>query len=127
MLFIALATSTLPHYAMVILIPFLAEHDHKSMKSFEIGILIAAATAGSLSSSRFTEPLISMLGTKWTIQTSFLLMVVASFAMWLVTYITNDSEFMTLCFVSRFLFGFGSGLLREVILIARALGKKNDK
>ena len=88
---------------------------------------MAASTAGSLSASRFTEPLISKLGTKWTIQMSFLLMVVASFALWLVTYMTNDSEFMAMCFLSRFVFGFGSGLLREVILIARALGKKMDK
>ena len=47
-------------------------------------------------------------------------MVTASFAFWLVTYLHNDSEFMAFAFLSRFVYGFGSGLLRSVIMIARA-------
>ena len=54
-------------------------------------------------------------------------MVVASFAFWMVTYQTNDSDFMAFAFLSRFLFGFGAGLLRSVIMIARAQSKKGRK
>ena len=54
-------------------------------------------------------------------------MVVASFAFWIVAYTPNDSEFMSFAFLSRFLFGFGSGLLRSVIMIARAQSKKGKK
>mmetsp|Transcript_10548 Transcript_10548/g.12490 ORF Transcript_10548/g.12490 Transcript_10548/m.12490 type:complete len:121 (+) Transcript_10548:558-920(+) len=54
-------------------------------------------------------------------------MVAASFAFWLVTSVVNDSEFMAFMFLSRFLFGFGSGLLRSVIIIARAQSKKGQK
>ena len=115
------------HFAMIILIPFICTYDHPMIKSYEIGILLASATAGELIASRFTEPAISKLGTKWSIQLGFMFMVVASFAFWLVTYTPNDSEFMAFAFLSRFLFGFGSGLLRSVIMIARAQSKKGKK
>ena len=120
MLFIALASSTMQHFAMIILIPFICTYDHKLIKSYEIGILLASATTGELIASRFTEPSISKIGIKWSIQLGFMFMVTASFAFWVVTYTTNDSEFMSLAFLSRFLYGFGSGLLRSVIMIARA-------
>ena len=47
-------------------------------------------------------------------------MIISSFAFWLATYNENASDFMTMGFVFRFLFGFGAGLLRSVITIARA-------
>lgn len=81
------------------------------MQSYEIGILIASATAGQLSASRFTEPAINKLGTKWAIQLSFLFLVAASFAFWFVSQIINDSDFMVYAFMSRFMYGFGAGLL----------------
>ena len=124
MLFLALASSTMQHFAMVILIPFMATYDHADVKSFEIGILIGAAWAGSMIAGRFTEPAISKMGTKWAMQLAFLFMCASSFAFWLVTSIVNDSEFMAFTFLSRFLFGIGSGLLRSVIIIARAQSKK---
>ena len=55
-LFLALASSTMQHFAMVILIPFLCSYDHVEIKSYEIGILLAAATGGELIAARFTEP-----------------------------------------------------------------------
>ena len=82
--------------------------------------MLASATAGEIIASRFTEPSISRIGTKWSIQVSFLFMVTASFAFWLVTYLHNDSEFMAFAFLSRIVYGFGAGLLRSVIMIARA-------
>jgi len=54
-------------------------------------------------------------------------MVVSSFAFWFVTHIHNDSEFMALGLISRFVYGFGVGLLRSVIIIARAQSKKGKK
>ena len=81
---------------------------------------MASATAGELIASRFTEPSISKYGTKWSIQVSYLFMIISSFAFWLATYNENASDFMTMGFVFRFLFGFGAGLLRSVITIARA-------
>jgi len=65
MLFLALASSTMQHFAMVILIPFMAAYEHDEVKSFEIGLLIGSAWAGSLIAGRFTEPAISKMGTKW--------------------------------------------------------------
>ena len=127
MLFIALASATMQHYAMIILIPFMCTHDHSSIQSYEIGILIAAATAGELISRRFTEPSISKLGTRYAIQLGFFLMVVGSFAFWLVSYITNDSNFTSLAFLARFIFGCGSGLLRSIVIVAHALSKKSDQ
>lgn len=105
---------------MIVLIPFLCTYDHPLIQSYEIGILLASATAGELMASRFTEPSISKIGTKWSIQLGFMFMVVASFAFWMGTYVVNDSDFMAFAFMSRFLFGFGSGILRSVIMIARA-------
>lgn len=67
MLFVALASSTMQHFAMVILIPFMSKYDHAEVKSYEIGILIAASWAGQLIATRFTEPSISKLGTRWAI------------------------------------------------------------
>ena len=95
--------------------------------SYEIGILLASATAGELTASRFTEPAISKIGSKWSIQLGFVFMVTASFAFWMVTYIENTSNFMVMAFLSRLTFGFGSGLLRSVIMIARAQSKKGKK
>ena len=54
-------------------------------------------------------------------------MIVSSFAFWGATYISNDEQFMLWAFVSRFSFGIGSGLLRAVIMIARAQSKKGKK
>ena len=54
-------------------------------------------------------------------------MVASSFAFWLVAYTTNDSDFMAMAFLSRFVFGLGSGLTRSVIMIARAQSKKGKK
>ena len=94
------------------------------MASYEVGILIAAAWAGGLIAPRFTEPAISKMGTKWSIQLGFLLMVAASFAFWFNTSIQNDSNFVAFAFFSRFMFGLGAGLLRSVIIVARAQSKK---
>lgn len=127
MLFCALACATMQHYAMIIIIPFLCKFDHKGMESVEIGILIAAATAGELVCARLTEPSISRLGTKYSVQLGFLLMIVGSFAFWFSSYVVNDSNFMILAFLTRFMFGCGSGLLRSVILVARALSKKSNQ
>ena len=55
-------------------------------------------------------------------------MVASSFAFWLiVAKVKNDSEFLTYAFMSRFAFGAGAGLLRMVILIARAQSKKGRR
>jgi len=127
MIFLALASSTMQHFAMVILIPFLCAYEHKEVKSYEIGVLIAAAWAGSLIASRFTEPTISKMGTKWAIQLAFLFMMSASLAFWFITGVVNDSEFTAGAFFSRFTFGFGAGLLRSVLIVARAQSKKGQK
>ena len=128
MLFLALATSTMQHFAMVILIPFICTYSDSfksTIKSYEIGIILATATAGELTANRLLEPCISKLGTKWSIQLSFLLMTASSFAFWqVVAKIKNDSEFLVFAFVIRFAFGVGSGLLRSVLMIARAQSKK---
>jgi len=108
------------HFAMVILIPFMCHYEHSYVKSYEIAILLAASWAGQLIATRFTEPAISKLGTKWAIQLAFIFMVAASFSFWLTSTIVNDSSFTALAFLSRFTFGFGAGLLRSVIIIARA-------
>ena len=48
-------------------------------------------------------------------------MVVSSLAFWkVVEKVDNSSEFMTLAFMCRFIFGIGAGLLRSVIMVARA-------
>ena len=67
MLFIALACSTMQHFAMIILIPFICAFEHSEIKSYEIGIIMVSSTAGELISSRFTEPSISKIGSKWAI------------------------------------------------------------
>ena len=67
MLFLALASSTMQHFAMVILIPFICSQDHEDVKSYEIGLLIASAWAGGMIAPRFTELAISKMGTKWAI------------------------------------------------------------
>lgn len=54
-------------FAMIILIPFICNYDHTEIKSYEIGVLLAASVSGELIASRFTEPSISRLGTKWSI------------------------------------------------------------
>lgn len=126
-LFLALASSTMQTFAMIILIPFICFYDHTEIKSYEIGILLAASVSGELIASRFTEPSISRLGTKWSIQLAFLFIVAASFAFWLVTHLTNDSDFMALGLLTRFVYGFGAGLIRSVIIIARAQSKKGKK
>ena len=90
--------------------------------------MLAAATAGELAANRVLEPSISKFGTKWSIQLGFLSMVASSFAFWLVVAkVKNDSEFLTYAFMSRFAFGAGAGLLRMVILIARAQSKKGRR
>ena len=124
MLFLALATSTMQHFAMVILIPFICTYNDSfksTIKSYEIGIILATATAGELTANRLLEPCVSKLGTKWSIQLSFLLMTASSFAFWrVVAKVKNDSEVLMFAFVIRFAFGVGSGLLRSVLMIARA-------
>ena len=127
MLFLSLASSTMQHFAMVIIIPFTCFYEHNQVKSYEIGILIAASWAGHLIASGFTELSISKLGTRWAIQLSFIFMMVASFALWLVVGISNDSEFTAFAFLCRFTFGFGAGLLRSVIIVARAQSFKGQK
>jgi len=67
MLFMTLAGSTMQNFAMIILIPLLCKYHHKSLNSLEIGMLIAAATTGELVSFRYTEPLISKFGIKWSL------------------------------------------------------------
>lgn len=54
-------------------------------------------------------------------------MVVASFAFWMITGVVNDSSFMAFLFVNRFMFGLGAGLLRSVIIVARAQSMKGQK
>ena len=120
MLFVAIACSTMQQFAMVILIPFLCSYDHGAITSYEIGILLAASTAGELYIRRYIEPSISRLGTKWSIQLGFFLMIVASFSFWGASYLVNDEKFMFWTFVCRFCFGAGAGLLRSVIMVARA-------
>ena len=90
------------------------------IESYEVGILLASATAGELIASRFTEPCLSRFGTKWSCQVGFLSMIASSYAFWLVSYLKNDSNFMFGAFLSRFFFGIGGGLLRSIIIIARA-------
>ena len=127
MIFLAIASSTMQHFAMVILIPFLCAYEHQEVKSYEIGIILASAMAGDMISSKFTEPTISKMGTKWAIQLSFMFMMSASLAFYLITTLVNDSEFTAGAFFSRFTFGFGSGLLRSVLIVARAQSKKGQK
>lgn len=116
------------HFAMVILLPFVCAYQFKTIESYEIGILLAASTAGELMSHRYVEPSISKFGTKWSIQLCFLVMMASSFALWLiVAKVKNSSNFMTWAFLSRLAFGSGAGLLRSVIMIARAQSKKGRK
>ena len=104
----------------MILIPFLCAYDHKEVKSYEIGVILASAWAGEMTANKFTEPTISKMGTKWAVQLSFMFMMSASLAFYLITGLFNDSEFMAGAFLSRFTFGFGAGLLRSVLIVARA-------
>ena len=67
MLFMTLASSTMQHFAMVILIPSLCKYHHENLTSLEIGVLISAATAGELVAYRYTEPCISKFGIKWSL------------------------------------------------------------
>jgi hypothetical protein len=59
MLFLALATSTLQYFAVVILLPIQALVTHSSITAFEMAMIIASHTAGSLVAYRNTEPIIS--------------------------------------------------------------------
>jgi len=73
MLFLTLASSTMQLFAMVILIPSLCKYFHSNMTSFEVGLIMAAATAGELGSYRYTEQMISKVGIKWSLQLGFIL------------------------------------------------------
>ena len=95
---------------------------HSSITAFEMAIIITAHTAGFLVAYRNTEPFISKLGIKWSLQLGFLILIAASYAFWATTYIQNDSQFSTIAFISRFATGFGSGLLNAVCLIVRVSG-----
>lgn len=117
---LSLACSTMQLFAMVILLPFLVRFHHAQINSFEVGILIAACTVGELVACRFTEPVVSYLGTKWSLQLGFVFMIATSYAFWSISYIKNDMDFAMYAFIARMLNGIGSGLLRSVILIARA-------
>ena len=112
MLFITLASSTMQTFAMVVLIPSLCRYHHEAMTSLEIGLLIAAATAGDLVAYRYSEPCISKFGIKWSLHLGFLAQIATSYAFWQVSFIENDSDFATLAFLARFGYGLGGGLLR---------------
>ena len=58
MLFLALATSTMQYFAVVILLPMQSLVNHSSITGFEMGTIIASQTAGSLVAYRNIEPLI---------------------------------------------------------------------
>jgi len=88
-----------------------------------MGIIIAAQTAGSLMAYKYTEPLISKLGIKWSLQFGFLTLIVSSFAFWLATFIENDARFASMAYLSRLGAGFGSGILNAVCLIVRVSGR----
>ena len=126
-LFVALASSTMQQFAMVILLPFLCAEHHQDMPSYEVGILLAASIAGELMANKFTEPAISRIGTKWSIQLGFVLMVVSSYGFWGVSFERNDSQFISGAFLCRVAHGLGAGLLRTVIMIARAQGKTGNR
>ena len=51
-------------------------------------------------------------------------MVATSYAFWSVAYTKNDMDFAMYAFLCRFGNGIGCGLLRSVILIAKAQGRK---
>lgn len=90
--------------------------------SLEVGVLIASETAGELCSYRFTEPLVSKLGVKWALQMGFILLAGSTYGFYYASSIKSDSDFLTLAFLAMFVSGIGSGILRSVILIARAQG-----
>lgn len=71
---------------MVILIPILCHFHHAGLTSLEIGMLIAAATAGEMMAYRYTEPCISQFGIKWSLQLGFLLQISTSYAFWHFSY-----------------------------------------
>lgn len=54
-------------------------------------------------------------------------MMSASLAFYLITGVVNDSDFTSGAFLSRFVFGFGAGLLRSVLIVARAQSKQGQK
>jgi len=125
-MFLSLSCSTMQLFAMVVLLPFLCRFHHASLKSYEIGLLISASTIGELVAVKFTEPAVAKLGTKWSLQLGFVFMIATSYAFWTVSYIKNDMDFATLAFLTRFLNGIGSGVLRSVVLIARAQGIRRN-
>ena len=49
-------------------------------------------------------------------------MLATSYAFWFISYTKNDMDFAMYAFLCRFFNGVGCGLLRSVILIARAQG-----
>jgi len=53
-------------------------------------------------------------------------MIGTSYSFWSVSYVKNDMDFAVLAFLSRFFNGIGSGMLRSVILIAKAQGMKQS-
>ena len=61
------------------------------MVSHEIALILVAWAAGSLLAYKYTEPCISYLGTKGTLHFGFLVLVSASYAFWLTTFVTNDA------------------------------------
>ena len=124
MLFLALATSTMQYFAIVILLPLQSLSMHSSINTLEMGLIIAAQTAGSLVAYRNVEPFVSKFGIKWSLQVGFLILIASSFAFWLATFIDNDSNFATAAFLARFGAGFGSGLLNAVCLLVRVSGQQ---
>lgn len=98
---------------------------HASITAFEMGLILASQTAGSLVAYRNTEPFVSKFGIKWSLHIGFTILVASSYLFWMAAFQDNDTNFATAAFLSRFAIGFGSGILNSVSLLVRVSGQQH--
>ena len=125
-----LAVSSMHFFAMVIILSFLSTLDRKDISEVELAMIISAHTCGTLLAMKWTEFTLKYLSMKITINIGFFILTSASFGLWgLINRLENERDdddlqeviLTSSFFITRFIGGFGSGLLSTGCLMINAL------
>lgn len=122
----ALATSTMHYFAVVILLPLYTEENYESVTSFETAVIIAGHTAGFIFGYSISEFLVRHFSIKSTLNLGFILLTATSYILWHSTRdFSRASDFVAAIFLCRLFGGIGCGLLNTACLISR--GTRSDE
>jgi len=82
MLFLAVITSKMHFFAIVICLPILTKMNFPNVDAYEVGTLIATYTAGNLLAGKYAEPIITSCGLWTSLNVGFLVLFCSSISFW---------------------------------------------